>query len=45
MAVLCGDRDQSNDFFSNFSIFFFMRDSETISLGTFDCIVGSLKFS
>ena len=44
MAVLCGDRDQSNDF-SNFSIFFFMRDSETIFLGTFDCIVGSLKFS
>lgn len=25
--------------------FFFMRDSETIFLGTFDCIVGSLKFS
>lgn len=39
------DRDQSNDFFLIFQFFFFMRDSETISLGTFDCIVGSLKFS
>ena len=32
-------------FFLIFQFFFFMRDSETISLGTFDCIVGSLKFS
>lgn len=44
MAVLRGDRDQSNDFFLIFQ-FFFMRDSETMFLGTFDCIFGSLKFS